>query len=105
MAGYYRISYTLNLKNVSFANRVNVRTRTLKNGNALNKGISFSYLRDDDFVQIGTCSTTFIETFSVNDCIKLNISFSKNDTTFGDSLDGCELMNNTNLIIEYLGSS
>jgi hypothetical protein len=104
VAGYYRISYTLNLKNDSFNNRVNVRTRALRNGGLMNKGISFSYLRDQNFVQIGTCSTTFINIFSVDDFIKLQFQVSKNDTSFGDTLDGCELLSNTNLIIEYLGS-
>lgn len=104
VGGYYKISYTVNLKNVSFNNRVNARTRVLKNGSIGSPlGVSFSYLRDDNFVLFGSATLSIINELSVNDYIKISIELSKNDDTFNDTLDGVELMGNSVLNIEYLG--
>jgi hypothetical protein len=76
----------------------------LKNGSIGSPlGVSFSYLRDDNFVLFGSCSLTIIKELSVNDYIKLSIELSKNDDSFNDTLDGIELMGNSVLNIEFLG--
>lgn len=110
-AGKYKVSYTLNFRNVSYNNRTNFITIVVKHSSAITPTIteipatkSFGYARDDNFAAYATTTATAIIDVSANEYIKCETKVAKNDTSFNDSFSGIDFIANSTIIVEYLGN-
>jgi hypothetical protein len=109
-AGKYKISYTINWVNQSYNNRVNYFSRIMKHSSAITPSQteisgtrSFAYSRDANFVKYATTTCTSVIDVSANEYIKIMTQVSKNDTDFNDSFDGIVYLQDSAIVIEYLG--
>ena len=104
VSGVYEISYSFIFKNMNYTNRVNAKVQLYNDTTASARGQTHSYMRDDSFVVHSTNSCTFMKEFTANDYMKLQFSVSKNDTTYGDNLDGLRMLDRGTFSIKYLGA-
>jgi hypothetical protein len=104
VTGVYEISYSFIFKNQNYTNRVNARVRVYNDTTSSPLGQTHSYMRDDSFVVNSTNSCTFMKEFTANDYFKLEFTVSKNDTTYGDNLDGLKMLDKGSFSIKYLGA-
>ena len=111
LAGKYKVSYTLNWQNHSYANRVNFLSKLAKHSSVItptqtefDSGRSFGYARDDSYATYATTTNVTVIDVSANEYIKCITNVSKNDTTFDDNFSGIRYHSHSSIVIEYLGN-
>lgn len=110
-AGKYKVSYTLNWQNVSYANRVNFYSSLVKHSSAITPtettmagSRSFAYARADDFASFATTTNVTVIDVEANEFIKCKTKVAKGDTTFDDNFNGLAYHENSSIVIEFLGN-
>ena len=102
--GNYMVTYNINWDCVSINNRVVVKTYLTGGGSE--QGYSYAYLRDDDFGDFGsTSSTFFLEATTANVVYNLVSVCKIGSGAFGASFDGLIYISGSTMVVEYIGSS
>lgn len=104
VAGIYEISYNYKIKNHNYTDRINTRIRVVVNGNDIDIGQTYAYLRHSDYIDLATNACTFTRPYSVDDYIKFEFTVAKGDDSFGDTLAGTRQLNHCSAQIKYLGT-
>ena len=102
-AGTYKVTFTICIQSVSYANRVSWWTRLLKN-NALTGTHTFIYTRGDNtqYAQYGSNSATYISNFAVNDYLHIQTVVAKNSALYNNNFDGLRGFSGSQFVIELI---
>jgi hypothetical protein len=102
--GNYMVTYNINWDCVSINDRVVVKTYLIGGGSE--QGYSYTYLRDDNFGDFGSTSSTFFLEATTADVEYSVVSVCKiGSGAFGASFDGLLYISGSTVVVEYIGSS
>jgi hypothetical protein len=109
-AGKYKVSYTLNWANSSYADRVNFFSILVKHSSAITPtetelpgSRSFGYARDYRYTKFATTTCVTVIDVAANEYIKCKTVVAKNDSNFGYDFSGVDYHQDSSIVIEYLG--
>ena len=102
--GNYMVTYTINWDCVSINNRVVLKSYFL--GGGTEQGTSYTYIRDDNFGDFGSTSSTFFLEATTADVEYSVVSVCKiGSGAFGATFDGLLYISGSTVVVEYIGSS
>jgi len=102
--GNYMVTYTINWDCVSINDRVVLKSYF--SGGGTEQGYSYAYLRDDNFGDFGSTSSTFFLEATTADVEYSVVSVCKiGSGAFGATFDGLLYISGSTVVVEYIGSS
>ena len=102
--GNYMVTYTINWDCVSINDRVVLKSYF--SGGGTEQGSSYTYLRDDNFGDFGSTSSTFFLEATTADVEYSVVSVCKiGSGAFGATFDGLLYISGSTVVVEYIGSS
>ncbi len=99
-AGWYRISYTINVRNDK-SNRMVFRVRAYKNGTEIAGSRCYDYLRYYTYGRYGSCSATVIAHFNAGDVLDLRTDGQYSTGGFGSNCN-YEIEAQSSLLVEKI---
>ncbi len=100
--GTYKIHYKYSIDNRFYSNRLGVRCVASMGGTDYSQSISFSYGRDNDFIDKQSVQADFIYVASSSTYMRIRLNCAKNNNTYDSDWDNTSILEGSSVIIEKI---